>query len=158
MKTSSPLPFRGHADVTIWNSVLQFQLVHMISNTLVSVWVWGIQGLGEIDMQYISMTELLWWGHEVNVCAAANWSRAGLIRARPEPHSVSIQPSSSVNVWSDHKSAASRFLSFLQTSFSFLPTIPLIPPFSSFLPPQFSHSSVLLMHFKAPHPWWSPAK
>lgn len=68
----------------------------------------GVQGLGQIDMQYISMAELWWRGHEASVCTRGTKLIHGS-SMQGETHTAAPihQPSDSpVNVWLHHKSAA----------------------------------------------------
>lgn len=87
--------------------------VHMRLNchahlcTLVPVWMWWLYGLGQIDMQYISMATLLQRGHEASVCSRGTKLILSSSK-RSQNHTTSIHPpsDSSVNVWHSNKSAA----------------------------------------------------
>lgn len=128
--------------------------VHMRLNchahlcTLVPVWMWWLYGLGQIDMQYISMATLLQRGHEASVCSRGTKLILSSSK-RSQNHTTSIHTST---VWlisqcmaqQQVSSHASRFMCKAEDFYFFLSS------FFFFL--QFNESALPLIHFKSKTP------
>lgn len=122
---------------------------HALSCTFVPEWMWGIYSLGQNDMQYISMTGLLCWGHECSMCTwgakltlssskrGQNHTASPYISRLMEQYKKNLQLCINIHV---NLSGSSFF------SFSILPVS------------QFNQSSILLTYFKARYPLMMPDK
>lgn len=116
-------------------------------------WDWAVVhimcgvGVGE-TLGKLTCSTFPWQTYCGGVARSTCALQTKVIRARPEPHSLRTAVSISQRM---ERSPISCFkASFILYLLPSLPTFSLIPPFFCLLPPQFNHSSVLLMHFRAP--------